>query len=159
MFEKKLSVLGMLVIVLALSLVFLGCITTSNNVSDQQNNEPKTIRITGFDGSQGTLLISESANPSGWWPPFGYGGYDDNANVYRIVEWIGRWDWWELNAWMGTGKFYIIIQYGPARDPSKDGANYVYSEDGINPALVEIKDALTILEWSKFIWLFDVTEG
>jgi hypothetical protein len=62
--------------------------------------------------------------------------------------------------WTGTGQFYIVIECRPPKkDPSKTGSNYVYSADGINPTPVDIKDAVTTLEWAKFIWLRDYTAG
>jgi hypothetical protein len=58
-----------------------------------------------------------------------------------------------------TGQFYIVFECRPPKDPSKDGSKYVYSADGINPTPVDIKDAVTTLEWAKFIWLLDYTAG
>jgi len=47
----------------------------------------------------------------------------------------------------------------PKNDPSKDGSHYVYSADGINPTPVDIKNGVTTLQWSKFIWYNDYTAG
>jgi hypothetical protein len=71
-----------------------------------------------------------------------------------LAEWEGN-----LKYWTGTGKCYIWFQCYPPKDPSYNQSDYVYSEDGENPTPVDIKDAVTTLEWSKFIWVRDGNAG
>jgi hypothetical protein len=62
--------------------------------------------------------------------------------------------------WTGTGKFYIWFFVMPSpHDPSYRAAGFYYSADGINPTQVDIKDAVTTFEWSKFIWISDWNPG
>jgi hypothetical protein len=123
----------------------------------------KIIKITGYS-PQGTTaysmqIFSESAGADVW-PPAAVAveEIDGQTITYRMGIWMHRWD--NLESWTGTGKFFIVIECDPPNDSSKDGAKYVYSEDGINATPVDIKNEVTTLEWSKVIWLQqDYTAG
>jgi hypothetical protein len=147
-------ILGMLAMVLALGLVFAGCNTVGSN---ELYDGPKTVQITGYNSSQGIIVgvmnLAESADS---WPPAANAQPIDGQTItYPVLN-------WEKNSegvrepWKGTGKFFIWIQCSPPKnDSSKDGSIYVYSVNGTNPAPVDIRDAVTTLEWSKFIWSKD----
>jgi hypothetical protein len=172
--KNSFLILGMLAMVLTFGIVAIGCVSTDNGsgkpVEDTGGGEnepssvPKTIKIIDSNESQGItaqdimLIFSESAGPEVW-PPFAIAGKDEQTNIYYVVKFDGNWDWWDIGTWTGTGKFYVVMQTTPPKDSSKDGANYVYSEDGTSPSLVDIRDAVTTLELSKFIWLNDFTNG
>jgi len=53
--------------------------------------------------------------------------------------------------WTGTGKYYIYLQVSPANG-GKGRSGYFYSSDGKNPTQVDIKNKVTKLEWSKFVY-------
>jgi hypothetical protein len=128
---------------------------------------PKTITITGYSGGiladgmdrssysgdilAGGIGISSELGGGAWAPR----EIDGQTITYALS--VG-WDDIYI-PWTGTGKFFITIDCYPPRDPSYDDSRYVYSEDGVNPAPVDIKDAVTTLEWSKFIWLEDYNWG
>ena len=150
--KGKFLILGMLLMVLALGLV--GC------SSDEPYDGPKTIKITGFDNSVNVLeneLTVESE--LGAWPPIARADNIVNGQTITctLVNWADHWN--NPEPWTGTGKFFIVIACYNPKDPSKTGAKYVYSADGKNPALIEIKDEVTMLQWSKFIWLKDYMGG
>jgi hypothetical protein len=124
---------------------------------------PKTIKITGYSPEGGITayamsIFSETAGADNW-PPAAVAveEIDGQTITYPLGIWMYRWD--NLEPWTGTGKFFIVIECNPLKDPSRDGSKYVYSEDGIHPAPVDITDEATTLEWSKFIWLWDYTAG
>lgn len=136
-------------------------------------NGSKKIKITGFNllntvGNE-VFLFSESTLD---WPPDAWPGGTvtdgqtiTNTMVYyewdfdRPEPWW-NWDWDNPQPWNGIGKYFVLFQCSPPKyDPSKSGANYVYSVDGINPAQVDIKYEVTTLEWSKFIWIGDYAGG
>ncbi|MDR2738428.1 MAG: hypothetical protein LBB68_01140 [Treponema sp.] len=124
---------------------------------------PKTIKVTGYNAEGGEVysmqIFSEQPDPAGWRPPAAVAldEIDGQTITCKLGIWMYRWE--DLESWTGTGKFFIGIEYDIPRDPSKDGSKYVYSPDGTNPAPVDIKDEVTTLEWSKFIWLTDYTAG
>ncbi|MDR2178362.1 MAG: hypothetical protein LBP20_10045 [Treponema sp.] len=116
---------------------------------------PKTITITGLQG--GDILAGlnifaklDQARNTAWAEEI-----DGQTITYALI--VGHDG--IHHPWTGTGEFFIVIGCSPPRDPSYDGSKYVYSEDGVNPAPVDIKDAVTTLEWSKFIWLEDYNWG
>jgi len=156
--KGKFLILGMLALVLALDLVFVGC----NNGGGEPYDGPKTIKITGYN-SQGITaynmeIYSEATGTAGW-PPAACADQEINGQTitYAVVNWDDHWG--NPTPWTGTGKFFIVIECNPPKDSSKDGAKYVYSADGTNATLVDIKDEITTLQWSKFIWLRDYTAG
>lgn len=125
------------------------------------DGRPKTIKITGYNSQPITAysmsIFSESADPAGW-PPAAVAveEIDGQTITYGLGIWMYRWD--NLEPWTGTGKFFIVIECNPPKN-SGDGSKYVYSADGVNPTPVDIKEAITTLEWAKFIWLTDYTAG
>jgi hypothetical protein len=152
--KDKFLILGILEMVLALGLVFAGCTTDG---SDEPYNGPKTIKITGYDGSQGIIIGVMHLHPEsadGWPPVANAQPIDGQAIICPVVN------WGDGELWTGTGKFFIWIECSPPKNDSlKDGSIYVYSVDGTNPAPVDIKDAVTTLEWSKFIWSKDYNKA
>ena len=156
--KGKFMILGML----ALGLVFAGCNTDSGGKTYEGS---KTIKITGYN-SQGGITVSEitiwpeSAGAENWpTPPTACGNPVINGQTitYTLVNWDDHWG--NPTSWIGTGKFFIVIECHPPKDSSKDGAKYVYSADGTNATAVYIKDEVTTLQWSKFIWLNDYMGG
>jgi hypothetical protein len=123
------------------------------------DGRPKTIKITGYSPQGGIedvgemTIFSESTDPAGW-PPAAK-AYPPVINGQIITCSLMA----NQEHWTGTGKFFILIECYPAKDPSKDGSKYIYSVDGTNPTPVDIKNEVTTLEWSKFIWLTDYTAG
>ncbi|GHU98236.1 hypothetical protein FACS189483_05980 [Spirochaetia bacterium] len=126
------------------------------------NGIPKTIKITGYnlDSDIRVWPLQIFSDQSLSWPPAAQANVAiDGQTITCTVRNVN--DWGENpEPWMRTGKFFIMLQCDrPKEDPEKDGSSYVYSVDGINPALVDIKDEVTVLEWAKFIWLYDYTAG
>jgi len=159
--KKTIRIIGIIAIVAIIGLSMAGCATNNQGTASAPSDTGKTIRI---DGTARELELFSESTGANKWPPFAIAGKDGNrdvndpTNLYYVVEWVQRWDWWELPNWTGTGKFYILFE-GPPKDPSRDGGKYVYSEDGINPTAVEIKEAITTLQLSKFIWFEDINWG
>jgi hypothetical protein len=136
----------------------------SISLSPVQDGPPKTIKITGYSSQGGItaeyMYISpESTGRPDSWPPIA--SAEQVIDGQTITYTLGIWedDWNDPKPLTGTEKFFIVIEGSPPKDPSKDGAKYVYSADGRNPTPVDIKDAVTTLEWSKFIWFADYTAG
>ena len=149
----------MLAIVLALGLVMTGCDT---NNGSSGSDVPKAIKIIGNFApgftDEALYLFPSSTRPDSW-PPVAIGGGVNSDGNLRLVKWYPNMDWSNREEWTGTGKFYILMQCSPPKAPSFDGSNWVYSEDGKNPTLVDINDAVTTIDRSKFIWLNDFTSG
>jgi hypothetical protein len=175
--NNKFSVLGMLAMVLTLGLGFAGCDTDG---SDEPYTGQKTIKITGYSSGSGfvgggeMIIFSELPGLDDWqptavkrWKLEDGELTDGHTYTYALVKWHRHtsqedWDayWANPDPWTGTGKFYILIDCAnPKNDLEKDGSHYVYSEDGKNPTAVDIKNAVTTLEFSKFIWFRDVNWG
>jgi hypothetical protein len=123
---------------------------------------PKTIKITGYNSQDITVSDIEiflESRGAGVWPPVAGAFVNIDGQTITVTP-VNYWNTPNPGEpWTGTGKFFIVIECRPPHDPSKDGANYVYSADGINATPVDIKDEVTTLEWSKFIWLRDYTAG
>jgi hypothetical protein len=174
--SKKFSVLwGTLVIAgvgMAFGLVLAGCassggakesaaaatVDTAATTIDtvEVPDEPKSIVLTGFDLEDKTQLLvyqvssvfqMDLDNDS----TVVYGNtrtlYDGDIAIERF-QYINN----ERIPWTGIGKYYIYLQVYPANN-GKGRSAYFYSTDGINPAHVDIKDEVTPLEWSKFVYL------
>ena len=127
---------------------------------------PKTIKITDFS-SQGGISYGQldifTESQLGGEPPSAVANieeYNGETTIsYELLIWGSQWGSNPI-PWTGTGNFFIRIEgYPPLNDTSKDGAHYVYSDDGVNPTLVDIKSKITTLKWSDFIWLDDYTGG
>jgi hypothetical protein len=147
---------------LALGFAFAGCATDTDG--GEPYDGPKSIKITGYDtSSQGTgaqeiTLFTESQGINNW-PPSATAYGKPNGQIFILVLTVWDSDWDNPNyPYTDTGKFFVVIEGSP-KDPGRDGGKYAYSVDGTNPALVDIKDAVTTLEWSKFIWHSDYTAG
>jgi len=141
--KGRFFVLGMLALALALS----GCDTGG----DEPNNEPKTIVITGFS-LQGKTDIKVYQVSSIYEMDLGndttvYGGAGPDLTGDIAIERYNK----DGKPWTGTGKYYIYLQVSPANG-GKGRSGYFYSSDGKNPAQVNIKDKVTKLEWSKFVY-------
>jgi hypothetical protein len=161
--NKKLLFPVMLIALLTLSLTLIGCPTDDDDSGGGEPYDgPKTIKITGYNSQDITAydmeIYSESTGTDGW-PPTAYALEEINGQTitYKVVNWEDHWD--NPEPWTGTGKFFIVIECDPPKDPSKDGSKYVYSVDGTNATPVDIKYEVTTLEWSKFIWSSDYTAG
>jgi hypothetical protein len=83
---------------------------------------------------------------------------EDQLITCEMLEWFSGWTN-DHKPWTGTGEFFIQFQCYPPKDLSNNVSHYVYSEDGTNPKPVDIKDAVTTLEWSRFIWIRDSNAG
>ena len=143
--KGKILILGMLVVALPLGLVFTGC-------GDGTGNEPpKTIKVTGFDYPDEVIEhwmdIFSEWNPEEWSPVAGAAGDVDGQTIIYPV-----WYWDTLEFWTGYGNFYIVISFSLSED---GGKQYVYSLDGKNPGIFNIKNEVTSLKWSDFIWIND----
>ncbi|GHU97102.1 hypothetical protein FACS189483_02120 [Spirochaetia bacterium] len=133
--------------------------------AEEYDDPLRTIKITGYSSQDitnvyGLILFPELPTPDNWAPS---AWADPEINGQTITYTLGNVeDFWGDNPtpFTGTGKFFIQLECAPAKnDPSKTGAHYIYSVDGTNPALVDIMDEVTVLEWSKFIWFDDFTGG
>jgi hypothetical protein len=117
---------------------------------------PKTIIITGYS-PQGTIWAGLDLSQTG------IEGQRNEARASEVIS--GQTITYTLGIvgnlpWTGTGEFFITFYVGPSpHDPSKGAGVYFYSEDGTNPTQVDIKDAVTTLEWSKFVWIRDYNPG
>ena len=153
---KKFASFGML----AMMSIFI--LINCNNDGGEQYEGPKTIKITGYEGgvtAYSMEIYAESAGIDSW-PPAAEAiqVIDAQTITYPLEGWkSGGATTGE--SWTGSGFFFIIIECNPPKDLSKDGAKYAYSENGINATPVEIKNGVTTLQWSKFIWLKDFTAG
>jgi hypothetical protein len=161
---KKNCFCGMFATVLALGLVLVGCPTTG---STEPYTGPKTIKITGYNSK----VVTSFREIEIWSLDQGIQGIDNWESQFPVAaqkelkidgqtitcEMLDSADWSEY--WTGTGKFYIQFQCYPPKDSSYNVSHYVYSEDGKNPTPVDIKGAVTTLEWSKFIWFKDSGAG
>jgi hypothetical protein len=170
--KNKFSVLGMLAMVLALGLTFASC---DPGGGDEPYDGPKTIKITGFNVSNSQMLfIFVSNEPGCWpWPPVAGGrtGYSESGLGSDItVELKDGTDDDEGEPWTGTGKYYIWIQV--QIDGEEKRSVYHYTVDGVtqvpvtagnlydaynmdditNAALIDISDAITILDFTKFVY-------
>jgi hypothetical protein len=52
-----------------------------------------------------------------------------------------------------------ILRWCASPDPERWAYELRYSADGTNPTPVDIKDAVTTFEWSKFMWVSDWNPG
>jgi hypothetical protein len=132
------------------------------------DGRPKTIKITGYDSQGGITAnaIQIFSEQEGFeiWPPDANAAeeIDGQTITYRPRIWTSNYrdDNVKPCPWTGTGKFFIVIDCDPPKNnPLQDGSIYVYSADGTNPTPVDIKAEVTTLEWAKFIWQRDYTEG
>jgi hypothetical protein len=167
----KFYVLGILIIVLALGLVLGECATTD----DEPYAGPKSIKITGFNWENtGGIFVFIFNEPSAWSTPLVAGGRTDQIGSNINVELKDGKDQSDGEPWTGTGKYYIWIQVAPVVSTSAgqrrvylyttDGVTQVsvdddnpyddtYSMDGItNAASIDIKDAITTLDFAKFVY-------
>ena len=118
---------------------------------------PKTIKIIGFNLQQAETYIYIFSDSKFSWPPV---ARDNKVSEGQTITYTMVDEQSGSEPWTGTGKYFIMFEnMVPKNDPSKDGAAYFYSVDGINPVPVDINDAVKTLEWSKFIWLHDFTAG
>jgi hypothetical protein len=165
--NNKFFVLGML----ALGLVLAGCPTDGG---DESYTGPKTIKITGFNQEGYTkLVVFVFETPQFSWPPVvecwaAINGTDITVDLYVADD---PWEVFEGNAsgepWAGSGKYYLWIQLDDdsGRPPPRRPV-YLYAVDGTTPvseeaeadydpegiAPIYIKEAVTTLEWSKFVY-------
>jgi hypothetical protein len=168
---KKRFFFGTLATVLVLGLVFAGCTTTTNSNGKLDNN-PRTIKITGFnlEGIRPLVMHLKPESEGLFSDPVVAADpeIDGTTLSYKLAEYGPEWERASPNGprddkpWTGTGKFVLGIILSPSpNDPSKNASFYFYSavdtlEDGTNPATaVDIKDTVTTLEWSKFYCAWD----
>jgi hypothetical protein len=130
---------------------------------------PKSIKIAGFNvvipettdhktGVKGRYLfiyVTEINNPT-------EGAYHNGGAKGQVINPSGNITF-ELSQndqpWTGTGSYFILLDGPPKKDFTKDGGSYFYSVDGINPTKIDIKSAVTTLNWSNFVWFRDFTAG
>jgi hypothetical protein len=169
-FMKKALIL-LTLLSLALGLVLVGCKTVSDGaetISDD-DGDPKAIVITGYNDSlkftnNGGYLFSESTGIVDPYVACGLEKITGQTITYnfgtvdfaQVEDWDKFWDY--LKPWKGTGKLFFVINCATPKAGGW-GATYAYSVDGKTPALVDIKDTVTMLEWSKFIYLKDWKGG
>jgi predicted small secreted protein len=163
--KNVLVVSGMPAAVLALGFAFAGCDTTTGG--GEPYNGPKTIKITGYNKAGGVTVPDDGQLSVYTAYPFGEENriardsspeFNGQTITYTMVNEEDHSN--NPTPWTGTGKFYIEIECRPPKaDQSKTGSKYVYSVDGKNPTPVNIKNAVTTLEWAKFIWLKDYKGG
>jgi predicted small secreted protein len=123
---------------------------------------PKTIKITGYnldvEKVDALRIRSESEGPyNGNGMPTAVAGIvEADGQTLTLMSFAGL-SFWEggREFWMGTGTVFLVLQNSEPRDKTKKTAFYTYSADGTNPTAVDIKDEVTTLEWSKFIWVRD----
>jgi hypothetical protein len=144
--KNKFSVLGMLAIVLALCLAFVGCATDSGG---EPYDGPKSIKITGFnlDVPEGLeFVITETLDG----PKIARRWNGGSSSGTRTVSSGDLFDIALGNdqLWTGTGNYFISLN--PA-DGLPESVDYYYSVDGINPSKYYIKDAVTVLDFAKFV--------
>jgi hypothetical protein len=151
-------------------LVLAGCAAYGG---DESYDGLKTIKITGYNlegiNPMVMYLKPESAGLFGQ-PPIAAADpeIDGTTIFYKLAEYGPEWERVKPieqrngKPWTGTGEFFIGFWLSPSpNDPSKNASFYFYStedtlEDGTNPATpVDINDAVTMLEWSKFYCALD----
>jgi len=167
--DKFLS-LGMLAFVLTLGLVPAGRAGAQQAGGAQQNNEEKTIVITGFE------LEKSWPNWAGKTPIMGIlfpkslnGNYDWNTQVaYCMVDssnfkdgtiTLSLWDRSkEVGGkgvrWTGTGEYILCLDIKPA-NTGKSAARFIKIDGKGNVENVVIKEAVTTFKWSEFDFMFD----
>ena len=144
--KNKFSVLGMLAIVLALGLVFVGCTTTGGTGDGEPNNEEKTIIINGFSQSgitprKGDMILPDWDN----WTNVASGTLVLGTNYDGETATIWLWtEGKDGERWTGTGEYSLLLSVTPAREAGKSSSTYVLNRN------VVIKEAETILKWSDF---------
>jgi hypothetical protein len=160
--KKYLVLWGTLVIGIAFGLVLAGCASTGgakdSAVAAKQlaaaevPDEPKSIVITGFnlqgktdshltlrDGSGERVARSSFANPG-------------TTITFKLTA-----DRQGQNPWTGTGECLIELEVNPGK--TLGGARYWFSVDGTNRAQVDIKEAVTTLDFSNFVYETDYVLG
>jgi len=104
---------------------------------------PQIISVTGIPQGSTEARIMLIGIDSEFWIP-GY-GTEINGQTATLIS-----------PWSGNGNINIELWVSPSpRDPSRNSAKYVYSANGVNQTPFDIKDEVTTLEWSKFIWIED----
>jgi hypothetical protein len=170
--KNKFSVLGILVLVLVLELAFVGC--DNGTGGDEPYDGPKTIKITGFNVADAKQLLIFFTNESSFsYPPVAGGRTawsEDGLGSDITIELKDGTDQADGETWTGTGTYYIWIQVGfpsptkrsvyhytvdgiPQQPPVTDGSYDALGTDGItNAASINIKDAVTTLNFVKFVY-------
>lgn len=127
-------------------------------------DEPKIILITGFTykDPQDSQNYPQDVN-FGWLAIAPDPGDLDNQTVAhgipetegqtRAFTLISMVDRRSIGPYTGTGEYFVVFFSFTPRDSNRWFARYVYSEDGQNPTLVDMKNQVTTLEWSKFIFV------
>jgi hypothetical protein len=149
MTKNSFSVLEMLAMVLAFGFVFAGCAIDGGG---EPYDGPKSIKIIGFnlqekealhfslrdEVSKEVVATTQVDNPTG------------PTITFDLIDWsIYSTDWETKEPWTGIGKYWIEIEVNPGN--TLGGARYFYSVDGTNPALIDIKDAETTVNFSNNI--------
>ena len=155
---NRIFVVGMLTVLLALGLVFVGCETSSDDSGTYTG--PKSIKITGItltgteiNGEGGVQIFNEPV----------WGGNSVAREVYHVPRVINGellvdlkvsagWDATDA-PWTGSGEYYIrLIFAGPAgwSDEGGTSLHYWWTNGGQTPVKYDIKDAVTTLNFSQF---------
>ena len=155
MLKKKLSVLRILVMMLALILVLAGCATTGDNGNEttggsEPNKEPKTIIVIGFNLESRTPVKGVIIDPD-WdnWKEYASGGIEPGNNYKDGTITLYLWADDGSGRFTGTGEFSLLLSVEPGREVGKPGSTYVLNRN------VEINEAETTVNWSDFEFGWD----
>jgi len=127
-----------------------------------QAGEPKTILITGFNGNTPVWVNKNGVRGRNFWmevkpvTEFEPNAYcwvtnpDQDVTFELTLAGLTKDDKEMEYRWTGTGSYYIGIG-GFLDNRGYHDLKYYYSANGTSPTPVEIKDAVTTLNWSDFI--------
>jgi hypothetical protein len=142
---SKKQVCGIRAVVLVL--ILAGCSTDSSG--SELYTIPKTIVITGFDlevteGIECTVRWSLDGSPIARLYKSGAAGSVVSMGLIDMdTTASGTHPENGEQPWTGTGNYYIRLKC--------DNVNYFYAADGTNIKRFYIKDAVTTLDWTKFV--------
>ena len=158
--KKSFFVLGMLSIMLAICLTFVGC---DNGNGSGPNTDPKSIKITGItgigtdtngegdirlltstDATTPTTLVARAWGNSIWHNPVA--NNQVLSGEFRITE---EWDHTD-KPWTGIGEYYIKLELAPIGGfGTASSRNYWWAKNG-EIVKYNIQDTLTTLDFSEF---------
>ena len=150
MIDKKVSVLGMLVMVLVFGLVLFSCDTGTSDFTNggggEPNSEPKTIIITGFNlegktPTKGDIIDTDWNN----WKVYASGGVEPGNNYKDGIITLYLWNNDGSGRFTGTGLYSLLVTVTDGESRS----TYVFN------GAVDIKKAETTVEWSDFEFGWD----
>jgi hypothetical protein len=142
---KKLFIIAIVMVVAAITS------QAAYAAGGQENKEPKTIIVTGFNLSGKTPTKGILIHPN-WdnWTEVAAAGVESGFNY--IDNTITLWFWVSDGVrWTGTGEYSLLVDVRPGREAGKSGSVYFLNRS------VDIKEAETTVKWSDFEygWEFD----